>query len=57
MLARRLSIRQGPVKVAQRHRSERYPENPRLSSPDDFTSTSQMAHNLEDYVQEPYLLH
>lgn len=24
--------RQGPVKVAQRHRSERYPENPRRSS-------------------------
>lgn len=29
MLAKWLSIRQGPVKVAQRHRSERYPENPR----------------------------
>lgn len=35
----RLSIRQGPVKVAQRHRSERYPENPLLPSADDWTST------------------
>lgn len=35
----RLSIRKGPVKVAQRHRSERYPENP-FSSADGRTSTT-----------------
>lgn len=35
----KLSIRKGPVKVAQRHRSERYPENP-FSSDDGTTSTA-----------------
>lgn len=35
----KLSIRKGPVKVAQRHRSERYPENP-FSSADGRTSTT-----------------
>lgn len=40
MLAKWLSIRQGPVKVAQRHRSERYPENPRLSSAELWPPTS-----------------
>lgn len=48
MLAKWLSIRQGPVKVAQRHRSEPYPKNPRLSSAEGWSPTSPCYYILLD---------